>query len=131
MISLANGATFEPVKRAVTLIALIQIGVVIGGTSFVRGLMKCYGFGDILPASHFTDRSIWVRNWGFILLLVPVLWTGLTLYAEQRARRPATTTLCLVVGIGLVLFGLFFYLTTGSASSFDASFKILNFHVAD
>ena len=63
-----NETQTEPAYRAISIMALIQVGVVVGGTLFVAAMVKAngYGGGDV-PDSFFNPKALFVRHFGFTL----------------------------------------------------------------
>ena len=94
--------------RIQTIFVLLQAGVIMGGSMLAGGIMKAMGYEDGLGfriplVSHF------VRDWGFILLVIPLGWTLLTIAMEQRTDWHTKRW---TVGSGLVILmalGALFY----------------------
>ncbi len=109
-----RGTHTDPSYRAITVVALIQAGVIVGGTLFVAVMLKLGGYqGGAFSDSHFNPRALFVRNSGCWLLLIPVSWAALGVFAAQRTVRSWVPLVMVAVGIAGILFGIFFYLTVG------------------
>lgn len=63
-----NETHTEPAYRAISTIALIQVGVVVGGTLFVAAMVKANGYGGgEIPDRFFNPRALFARHFGFAL----------------------------------------------------------------
>ena len=84
-------------------IALIQVLVVIIGVFMTRLAFTFGGYPD--SDKDWNSLSLFIRNYGFLILLLPVAWTTVVVFLENRGSghwsRPWT------IGTGLfVLFAL-------------------------
>ncbi len=104
----------EPTYRFATIIALIQAGVVVAGTLFVAAMLRLYGYGgDQVSANVFDPTAVFVRNYGFTLLLIPAGWACFATFAINREYPSWVQRLILGVGLLLILFGIFRYVQLG------------------
>jgi len=103
-----------PAYRAISIIALIQAGVIVGGTMFVAAMLKASGYGgDVVPDSFFRPAALFVRHSGFTLLLVPAAWALLAVFTERAAVRPWFSAAVLLLGIAAILYGIYSYAMLG------------------
>ncbi|MGC3990227.1 MAG: hypothetical protein QM796_11205 [Chthoniobacteraceae bacterium] len=109
-----NESHSEPAYRAISIIALIQAGVVVGGTLFVAAMLKAHGYGGgTVPDTFFRSDALFVRHFGFTLLLLPVAWAVAAVITARVATRPWLPPLLLVVGIAVVLCAIWSYVMLG------------------
>jgi hypothetical protein len=50
----------EPIYRVISIIALIQVGIVVGGTLFIRVMCKFRGYADGVPDSFFNPYALFL-----------------------------------------------------------------------
>lgn len=81
-----SGIHTEPTHRAISVLTLIQVGVVIGGTLFVKAMLKANGYEDAMR-DHYNSAAIFIRQYGFAFLLLPTVWTALALWSERASAR--------------------------------------------
>jgi hypothetical protein len=100
--------------RTQTILALFQVGTILVGSIGIGAILKAMGFSDIQEMSWLV---IFVRNWGFILVLIPVVWVLMTIWMELH-QSWYSKRLTLVSGL-LLLGSLvwFFILVAARASS--------------
>ncbi len=109
-----NKSHTAPAYRAISVIALIQSGVVVGGTLFVATMLKAHGYGGGgVPAAFFRSTALFVRHSGFTLLLLPVAWALVAVFSARAASRPWLTPVVLLLGIAAVLYGIWSYVMLG------------------
>jgi hypothetical protein len=105
-------------SRTVTLLGLVQATTVICGFFGLAIMLRHHGypgepysvgsnFGDV----HWSHLTLYLRRFGFILLIVPLAWTVCAAIAERRAGFGLPLGLWLVVGtiIPLTIIMTFFY----------------------
>ena len=93
--------------RAQTYLGALQLLAVVGGTLLLRMAVKIMGDGDYEYAG-FRDPLGFARplnEHGWVLLVVPLLWIGLTIRGEQSDHRWASKRMTIVSGL-VTLFGL-------------------------
>lgn len=66
--------------RVQTILGLLQAGVVVAGSLIVGSIVKAMGFQE---GMEMTIEVHLVRHWGFVLLLLPILWVGITVRWER------------------------------------------------
>jgi len=124
----------EPAHRAISMIALLQVGVVTGGTLFVNTVLEAHGYEFSKGFGEpFRDEAVFIRHYGLTLLLIPVLWSAWAIYAGKVLESPDLRRVVLGIGAVLVVFGFGFYLVTGfqalrpSVNSYEPHFfKIID-----
>jgi hypothetical protein len=103
----------EPAYRAISVVVLIQAGVVAGGTLFVTAMLKAHGFRDGVPDTLFRTDALFVRRFGFIMLLVPAAWACLAIFIARTATRAWTQLGMLAFGVAAILYGIYNYAFLG------------------
>ena len=81
----------------------LDAALIIGGSLMTAALMKARGFPD--PDQFWHPFALFVRGWGFFLILIPALWVGGSLWLERNPRFDFTSRWTIVTGI-LVFAGL-------------------------
>lgn len=79
------GIRDEPLlAKQTALMALILTSLVVGGFFMVRVSLKQNGY----PSDwvHWKAISVFIRNHGFHLLWIPVIWTFIAVLAQRRDR---------------------------------------------
>lgn len=109
----------EPTHRVISIITLIQIGVVIGGTAFVRVMLKANGYhqGEYPTDEMFSDGPQFIWRHGFAFLLVPAIWVALAFWSARPASSPWQWRGLFIFGIAAILFGIFVSFVTGFATA--------------
>src|SRR5678816_394739 len=93
------GENTRPFHRVVAVIALLQACVVVGGTLSVSVMLKAAGYGSgYVPDERFRSDSIFIRKYGFVMLLVPVAWALVTVHAESTSDDRKQGLVWLIVG---------------------------------
>ena len=111
---LMNMSHTSTTYRAITIIALIQAGVVVGGTLFVAAMLKYCGYdGSTEHGPHYPSGVLFVRHFGFTLIFVPAVWTLLAVLLARTARRRWLLPALLIVGIAAILCGILMYFMFG------------------
>jgi hypothetical protein len=67
--------------RIQTIFALLQSGVILGGSLLTGAIMKSMELAAQMEETPITLRFI--RDWGFLLILVPLAWIALTIRLER------------------------------------------------
>ena len=68
--------------KIIALIALLQVGLVIGGTAVVFAWSKLFGYREESP--QFSEAVHLVRAYGLWMLLIPVLWVIAAIWSSGR-----------------------------------------------
>jgi hypothetical protein len=92
--------------RTQTIFSLLQAAVVIGGSLMMGTMLKVSGKADHFENLPFIFR--FVRNWGFLLCVIPLAWTCVTIRLEREGLFNRAWTLA--SGFA-VLGGLAFYMS--------------------
>jgi hypothetical protein len=97
----------EPRHRAISVIALIQAGVVVFGMLFVAMSLKGHGYqrGDV-PDSEFKTVAIFVGRYGYTLLILPAAWAIATLATTRVPRYAKFNAPLLLLGIAAIIVGI-------------------------
>lgn len=70
--------------RLQTIFVLLQVGVIMAGSLTTGAMMKVMGYQEGIRVDVLL-LLLFVRDWGFLLILIPLAWTFLTITLEQRA----------------------------------------------
>ncbi len=84
--------------RMQTILTLLQAGAIVFGSFMVGVTLKTMGYPDRfqeLPLLY-----LFVRNWGFMLIVIPLVWAGATIWME-RHENWFTKRWTLVSGLAL------------------------------
>lgn len=65
--------------RPQTILALLQAGTVLVGSIGIGAMLKALGYSDIQGLPWIL---VFVRNWGFLLLAIPLAWVLVTIWME-------------------------------------------------
>ena len=98
---------------AQTVLASIQTVIVIGGTLTTAALLKAAGYPDARPL--WSTLPVFIRDWGFVLLLVPAIWVICTVALERSLVDSSTKRTTIASGVVVILALL--YVLIGSAVS--------------
>ena len=101
--------------RSVTILGLIQVSVVIFGTLFVSGMLKVYGYTEN-PHLSWSPIAVFIRHYGLVLLIIPLIWIAAAIPAQAPERHPALPYASTLFGIVLLIFGTFFYIVVAIGS---------------
>ena len=83
--------------------AVLDSTLIIGGSLMTAALMKARGFPDSNQFCH--PLALFVREWGFLFILIPGLWVAGTVWLESNPRFDFTSRWTMVTGV-LVFVGL-------------------------
>ena len=86
-----------------TVFAVLGSTLIVGGSLMTAKLMKARGFPD--PDQFWHPFALFVRNWGFFLILIPGAWVAWSIWLEDNPRIHFTRRWTLVTGM-LLLAGL-------------------------
>lgn len=70
--------------RLQTIFVILQVLVIMIGSLVTGGMMKIMGYDDAF-SERWSPFLRFIRNWGFLLILIPLAWTIFTVALEQRA----------------------------------------------
>lgn len=103
----------DPEYRPISIIGGIQLVVVLAGVFLTSAMLKAHGYGsDTQPLWHYRAAAVWVRHYGGVLLLIPALWVILAVRSTRPEAARWQQPFQLALGIGLVLFGIYWFLRT-------------------
>jgi hypothetical protein len=106
----------DPSYRAISIIALIQVGIITAGTLFIAVMLKARGYGSVeVPDAFFIPNAVFVRRSGFLLLLFPVVWALSAAFIARKRPDGWAMPGILLLGIGGVVFGIYAYVMLGLA----------------
>jgi hypothetical protein len=94
--------------RPITILGLLQFCAVLGGTLFVRSMMRLNGYNEDM-AQMWSPIAIFVRDYGLVLLTIPTFWMLLALYLQRSTKPELLYWSVLIGGFLLLLCGLIFY----------------------
>ena len=99
----------DPAYRPISIIALLQAGVVLGGTMFKGVLLKTIGYRGDEADNVFQPELSFTRSYGFLFFLLPVIWVLLAVFVERKASDTWLRPAVLLLGIAGILYGLYRY----------------------
>jgi hypothetical protein len=90
-------------------LALLQVLTVIAGVFMTRAVFMMYGYPE--SELDWNSMALLVRNYGFLLLPLPVLWTYTAVYLENygTGRWSRRWTICSGIFLLAALAFLFFW----------------------
>jgi hypothetical protein len=98
-------------------LALLQLGVVMLGVFMTRAAFMASGYPE--AKALWNAFPLFVRNYGFVFLIIPLAWTGMVLWLENKSTGRWTSRWTFVSGlILLVALVLLFLWTYGNPYSF-------------
>lgn len=95
---------------AQSVLVVLQSALIIGGSLTTASLMKLRGYPD--PRQFWHPLTLFVREWGFLLILIPGLWVCWTIWCEHQ--REYSFSKRSTIGTGLLLLALlafFFFMS--------------------
>ncbi len=101
----------SPAHWAIFIIGLLQVGVVLGGTLFVSGVMRANGYETSRGfGAPYSGAAVFVRHYGLSLLILPAAWIAGSIYSGRETAPRYLRRVFLVIGVVAVLVGIFAYL---------------------
>lgn len=90
--------------RAISILAIIQVAVVVFGMLFVGVSHKF--IQEIMGDRPLPPLLEWMYNYGAVFLLLPILWVGIALFLRSRQNAPdfVCVKLAEISGIALTLY---------------------------
>ena len=94
---------FSDEYRVQGIFGVLHSLLIVGGCLFTGVILKARGYPD-----DFTELPLqlaFVRNWGFLLILIPLSWAVLTIWLErsQASWFSKRWTVLTGIGVGIVL----------------------------
>ena len=81
---------------------------------FVAAVLKAKGYqGGEVPDRYFHPITIFIRNFGFGILLLLLVWTFLAVFIARMGFGRWYRIAIFLVGIAAVLFGIYGYVMLG------------------
>lgn len=109
-----NPSHVEQSIGAISVIALIQTGVIVRGALFITAMLKTHGYkGGAVPDTFFNSAALFVRRSGLTFLLVPVAWAASAVFVARTSRQPSNPLATLEFEIGTALFGIYHFSMLG------------------
>jgi hypothetical protein len=97
-----------PEHRFYTVLAALQVGMIMIGTFAIRFATTESLVGYYKPAPA---MAVWIRDWGYVFLLVPAAWVVLSILAARKENADRNLGLRIAMGLMLtVLVGSVFWL---------------------
>lgn len=90
-----------------SVLASLQSVVVIAGSMFTGAALKLMGYPE--ARVHWPTASVFVRNWGLLLVLIPAAWVVGSIWLERNRADWFSKRWTIVSGV-LVLFCLTYFL---------------------
>ena len=90
------------------ILAVLQSALIVGGSLSTTALMKARGYPD--PHQFWHPWALFVRDWGFLFLSIPLMWAGATIWlersqvAEFSTRSTVISGLLVFAGLGFLMF---------------------------
>jgi hypothetical protein len=101
----------NPSYRAISIITLIQAGVIVGGVLIVTAILKAKGYGQgEVPDWFFRSDALFMRHAGFTLLLIPAAWALSTALLARLEANIWIQWSMIAAGIAAVLFGMWYFM---------------------
>ncbi len=88
--------------RIQTIFILLQAGVIVLGSLLTGVILKANGYTDHLYELPFL--VLFVRNWGFMLILIPLAWAAVSIWMDRylewyTKRWTLVSGLCLLASL--------------------------------
>jgi len=90
-----------------SVLAVLQSALIVGGSLTTATLMKARGYPD--SSQYWHPWALFVRNWGFLLILIPAIWVVGTIWLERNrsldfsTRGTVVTGMLVFAGLGLLM----------------------------
>lgn len=88
-------------------LASLQSLVVLMGSMFTATILKAFGYPE--SRAHWPPASVFVRNWGVSLVLIPFIWVIATIWMERLHAGWFSRRWTILSGL-LILIGLAYFL---------------------
>ncbi len=100
----------NPIREFViqSVFAVLHSALIIGGSITTAALMKARGYPD--PNQFWHPWALFVRNWGFLLILISGVWVVGTIWLERNRSSDFSSRWTIVTGL-LVFAGLVWLMT--------------------
>lgn len=94
--------------RIQSVIAAFQCVTVISGSIAVASMLKAAGYPH--ARDSWPDLPVFIRDWGLMLLCVPLAWAFLTIWLERRDDYECPKAFVVISGLLLLAFLFCFFL---------------------
>jgi len=96
-------------NRIIGILAAVHVGAIVVGTLITSFMVKTTGYGapNFSKFTQMNGRSLWIRENGFYLVLVPIIWFAYALWNESRNERKNRFSLTSGMIILVLLMALF------------------------
>ncbi len=91
-----------------SVVAVVASTLILGGSMATAMLMKARGFPDSSQIWH--PFALFVREWGFLLILIPAAWVVASIWIENNSNMDFTKRWTFVTGLLLLVFLAFLML---------------------
>lgn len=91
-----------------SVVAILLATVTIAGTLSTSAIMKALGYPD-LDRYRWNEVSVWVRDNGFIVLILPVIWMVSVLAYDTKSFSPRSRAYSIASGILALILLVAFY----------------------
>jgi hypothetical protein len=100
----------NPTYRAISIITLIQTGVIVFGVLMITAILKLKGYGQgEVPDWFFRSDAVFMRNSGFKLLLIPACWALLATVLARFQVNHWLRPIIVIAGIAAILYGMWYF----------------------
>ncbi len=88
-------------SKSISVIGALQAGEVVFGTLLVTLILKVNGYGKNVGLA-WNERSVWIRENGWILIALPIIWLSFALLISIKKDRIKT----IMISGSVILAGL-------------------------
>ena len=100
-------------SKAISIIGAIQAGEIVFGTLFVTAILKINGYGQNVGVV-WNQRSVWIRESGWFLIGIPIIWLAIALLISTRKEKIKT----IIISGGVIFFVLLALYIDASQNAF-------------
>jgi len=96
--------------RATTIIGLVQLLLIVLGYFALAIIFKMWGYPNVTWI-RWNSLALFLRQWGLLLLLVPIVWTAYAVVCCRRERYPFDSRIAAISGVaaGVIFLAAFMY----------------------
>jgi hypothetical protein len=87
-----------------SIILAVQFLAIIVGTLVTTGMLKVHGYPDA-ENMIWSPTAVFIRNWGWVALIFPVLWYAVFLYST-RNREDCELSIIQLLGLIILTIGI-------------------------
>ena len=112
-----------PEHRFHSVLALLQVGMIMIGTFAIRFVTADQLEGYYKPAPA---MAVWIRDWGYLFLLVPAVWVVLSIRAARKEDADGRVGLRMAVGLVVTLLvGFLFWWLFNLSTIYSNKFHLM------